>query len=134
MKYTRNAVYTRIKGAALSVAPEAFTMTAYTPTPAKFPAVFVRQVGNVQIVTGTTLVFDERPWVETYEIQVFSNKVSGAAEEAYKVMDAIAAEMANLYYIQDMLNPMDNADSSVFRLVGRWHRTTGGGEEMPTSN
>ena len=132
--YNRNRVYTRLRTAVLAVNSNAFVASTYTPTPAKFPAVSIRQIGKVQPVQNVTLDHADDQWRDTIEVQVFSNKVGGALTEAYRLMDAIEAEMKVLGYILDMLQPIDNMDTTIFRLVGRWHRTTGGADQMPTNN
>ena len=131
--FTRNAVYTRIRSAVLAVNASAFVSAVPVPSPAKFPAVFAREIGRVQMTSGTTLTNDDRPWRDTFEAAVYSNKTTGAMSEAYAIMDAVDACMAGLGYIQDMCQPVDNADTEIYRLVGRWHRTTGGGDQMPNT-
>ena len=131
--YSRNAVYTRIRAAVLAVNSNAYVSGTYTPTPAKFPAVFARQIGKVQPVENVTLTHDDNQWRDTVEVQVFSDKAGGASSQAYKIMDAVEVEMKTLGYILDMMNPVDNIETTIFRLVARWHRVTGGADTMPSN-
>lgn len=132
MSWDRNAVYTKIRAAALA-GGAAFVESTPNPVPNGFPTVIARQSGYAQIVRDTTLVNDDRPWRETWEVQIYSNKPSGSQSEAYAIMEAIESTMASLGYFLDMKEPVQNTDSTVYRLVARWHRVTGNGESVPTS-
>lgn len=130
--YTRNAVYTAVRNAVATDHPTAYITSTFVAKPASFPAVFARQNGRYQPRRNVTLAHDDNQWRDTFELQVFSNLSGGAQSEAYGIFDSADAEMKRLGYILDLCEPIDNIDATIFRLVARWHRVTGGADQMPT--
>lgn len=128
MKYSRNAVYTRIHDAVKASFADAYVTAAYEITPSTFPTVFVREISSVQGAGAITFTTDDDQYQSTFEVQIFCDKQM----TAYSIMSVVQAEMRELHYIQDMLQPVDNLDRTIYRLVARFHRTYGGGDEMPT--
>lgn len=129
--YTRNTVYTKIRDSVLSVSPKAYVSSVYVPTPSKFPTVFAKQANKTRSVKNVTFTNDDEQWRDTIEVQVFSNKASGAATEAYLIMEEVETILKKLGYILDICQPIENIDTTIYRLVGRWHRTTGKGDQIP---
>lgn len=133
MRYSNNAIYTVIRSAVLAEVSDAKVTQTYVPAPAKFPTVFVREIGrftpqNAQTVTNAQDVYET-----TWEVQIFSNLTSGAKEQAYKLMDAVKNAMRGLYFIETMENPVDNANNKYYTLIARFRRIIGSGEDMPTN-
>ena len=128
MKYSRNAVYTRIHDAVKASFADAYVTATYEITPSAFPTVFVRETSSVQGARAVTFTTDDDQYQSTFEVQIFCDKQM----TAYSIMSIVQAEMRELHYIQDMLQPVDNLDRTIYRLVARFHRTYGGGDEMPT--
>lgn len=128
MKYSRNGVYTRVHDAVKASYADAYVTAAYENIPSAFPAVFVREIGSVQGQRAVTFTTDDEQYQSTFEVQVFCDKQM----TAYSIMSIVQASMREMHYIQDMLQPIDNIDRTIFRLVARFHRTIGGGEDMPT--
>lgn len=126
---TRNAIYTRLKEAALAVSPKAYITGRYMPIPASFPCVFIREIDHSRPLRGMQLDGKDVQWESAYEIQVSSNLKTGAENEAYKVYEAVREEMRALYYRETSLSPVD--DGEKFTLAGRFRRVIGGGDTMP---
>lgn len=131
MQITRNAVYTRLVKALKWAFPDCYYTGRLEPIPQKLPTMYAREIGNMQPVENVTLSYDDEQYQSTFEVQVFSNLQAGAETEAYAIMAIAQRVLKGLGYIQDMLEPMPNADATIFRLIGRWHRQIGGGDEMP---
>lgn len=132
MKYTNNAIFTAIRAAVLAEVSTANCTQTYSPTPAKFPTVFAREIGRFTPAQTATVSNAQDIYETTWEVQVFSNLQSGAKEQAYRLMDAVKSALRKLYFVETMENPIDQTDAKYYTLVARFRRVIGSGEEMPT--
>lgn len=119
---TFNEVYSKVRTAVLAVSANAFVTSTYTPTPSKFPAVFVREVGRFTPIQYISLNNTENVKELTLEIQVYSNKTSGAKTEADTIMSAAESALKAQYFYEVSASPAENADASVYRTVARFRR------------
>lgn len=133
MKYTNNAIYTRIRAAATECAPSVVCTQTYTPVHAQFPTVFAREIGRFTPTRTATLSNAQDIQERTWEVQVFSNVKPGSKEQAYDLMDAIKGALRALYFVETFESPLDQQDKSIFCLVARFRRIIGSGEEMPST-
>lgn len=133
MRYSNNAIYTVIRSAVLAELPSANLTQTYIPAPAKFPTVFVREIGRFTPQTAQTVTNTQDVYETTWEVQIFSNLTSGAKEQAYKLMGVVKDAMRGLYFIETMENPVDNANNKYYTLIARFRRIIGSGEDMPTN-
>ena len=133
MKYTNNAIYTRIRAAAKECVPSCNCTQTYTPVQARFPTVFAREIGRLT-PNGTPTFSNAQDISEcSWEVQVFSNIKPGAKEQAYELMDAVKAALRSLYFVEYFESPLDQRDKSIYCLVARFRRVIGSGEEMPST-
>lgn len=133
MKYSRNAVYTWVVDSVKTEYPSIHAGGKLEPSPAAFPALYLREIGKSRPLQNMTLSYDDTQYRSTFEAQVFSNKKSGAMSEAYNIMKLVEQAFNGIYYIEDMCEPVENAnDHSIYRLVARFHRIVCGGDEMPS--
>lgn len=132
MKYTRNAIYTRVRGAVLAAHPGTYCTTRYVAKPSTFPTCYVHEIDSFRPQQFTQLDFQDVQRESVYEIQVVSNKTNTAASEAYSIMDTAKAAMSNLYYREFSETNIDAGDT--FTVIGRFRRRIGGGDEMPSTN
>lgn len=133
MKYTNNAIFTAIRNAVKAEYADANCVQMYTPTPAKFPTVFAREIGHFTPQQVWTLTNAQDISERTWEVQVFSNLSTGSKEQAYEILDICKDVMRSLYFIETFEQPIDQQDKSIYCLVARFRRVIGGGEDMPTS-
>lgn len=132
MKYTNNAIFTAIRAAVLAEVSTANCTQTYSPTPAKFPTVFAREIGRFTPAQTATVSNAQDIYETTWEVQVFSNLQSGSKEQAYRLMDSVKGALRRLYFVETMENPIDQTDAKYYTLVARFRRVIGSGEEMPT--
>lgn len=133
MRYTNNAIYTRIREAAVGCVSSCFCTQTYTPVHAKFPTVFAREIGHLT-PNGTPTLSNAQDISETtWEVQVFANVKPGAKEQAYDLMDAVKGALRALYFVETFESPLDQQDKSIYCLVARFRRIIGSGEEMPST-
>lgn len=133
MKYTNNAIFTAIRNAVKAEYADANCVQMYTPTPAKFPTVFARELGHFTPQQAWTLTNAQDISERTWEVQVFSNLSTGSKEQAYEILDICKDVMRGLYFLETFEQPIDQQDKSIYCLVARFRRVIGGGEDMPTS-
>lgn len=133
MRYTNNAIFTAIRNAVKAEYADANCVQMYTPTPAKFPTVFAREIGHFTPQQAWTLTNAQDISERTWEVQVFSNLTTGAKEQAYDILDICKGAMRSLYFLETFEQPIDQQDKSIYCLVARFRRVIGGGEDMPTS-
>lgn len=133
MRYTNNAIFTAIRNAVKAEYADANCVQMYTPTPAKFPTVFAREIGHFTPQQAWTLTNAQDISERTWEVQVFSNLSTGSKEQAYEILGICKNVMRGLYFIETFEQPIDQQDKSIYCLVARFRRVIGGGEDMPTS-
>lgn len=133
MRYTNNAIFTAIRNAVKAEYADANCVQMYTPTPAKFPTVFAREIGHFTPQQAWTLTNAQDISERTWEVQVFSNLSNGSKEQAYDILDICKGAMRSLYFLETFEQPIDQQDKSIYCLVARFRRVIGGGEDMPTS-
>lgn len=132
MKYSRNAVYNRIREAIKTDFPDTYCTSRYVAKPSTFPACFIHEIDNYRPIEFTQLDFEDVQWESAFEIQVVSNKKNTAASEAYNIMNTAKAAFSKLYYREFSETNIDTGDT--FTIVGRFRRRIGGGDTMPTDN
>ena len=69
----------------------------------------------------------------TWEVRAYSNKTVGAVDEAYDIIEDADKAFARLGFQQTYCHPIDNADPTIYRLVARWTRLIGDGDEFPVT-
>lgn len=130
MKYSRNAIYTRIANAIKADYPNAYCTSRYVAKPSTFPACYIHEIDRNRPIQNTQLDFQDVQYESVYEIQVVSNKHNTAASEAYDIMELARAAFSSLYYREFSEANIDRGDT--FTIIGRFRRAIGGGDEMPT--
>lgn len=132
MRYSRNAIYTRVRDAILAEHSNAYCTSRMVAKPASFPACYIHEIDNFRPQQFTQLDFQDVQCESVYEVQVVSNKKNTAASEAYAIMDTAKAAMNDLYYREFSETNIDRGDT--FALIGRFRRRIGGGDTMPSTN
>lgn len=132
MKFSRNAIYTRIANAIKAEYPDAYTTSRMVASPAKFPACLIHEIDNTRPIQNTQLDFQDVQYESVYEIQVVSNKPNTAATEAYGIMALADAAFSGLYYRRFQQTNVDTGDT--FTIISRYRRVIGGGDTMPNND
>lgn len=131
MKYSRNAIYTRIANAIKDEYPNAYCTSRYVAKPSTFPACYIHEIDRNRPIQNTQLDFKDVQYESVYEIQVVSNKHNTAASEAYDIMELAREAFSSLYYREFSEANIDRGDT--FTIIGRFRRVIGGGDEMPNT-
>lgn len=127
---TKNEIFNYI---ATNLSSSYYVTAVYEPTPKQCPCVMVRQIGKMRPVENITLNYQDTQHRLTYEVQVISTKKNKAQSEAYKIINEVETLFNNLYFIEDMCEPIEE-EASRYRIVARFHRQLGGGEIVPTNS
>ena len=131
MKYSRNAIYTRVVNAIKAEYPMAYCTSRYVAKPSTFPACYIHEIDNTRPIQNTQLDFQDVQYESVFEIQVVSNKANTAASEAYDIMELAKAAMSGLYFRRFSETNVDRGDT--FTIIARFRRVIGGGDEMPNT-
>ena len=129
---TFNELYTKIRSAVLTAEPTAYVTATYVPKPGKFPAVFVREISRFTPTQYVSFAHTDNVHESTIEVQIFSNKASGAKTQADNLLGVLEATMRGQYYVMTSAAPVDNIDSSVYRITARFRRIVGGADTINT--
>lgn len=127
MRYTRNYVYTTVANAVRQSFQTANCTSRFTQTPASFPNVYIYELHHAPTRRGMHLKADDVQWDSVFEVQVTSNKETGAANEAYAVMDTVTEAMAGMYY--RLVNQVPEDTGKKFYLISQYRRVVGGGDQ-----
>lgn len=132
-KYTNNAIFTAVRNAVKAEYSTANVTQTYSLIPASFPTVFAREIGRLTPSETATLSNAQDISETTWEVQVFSNKSSGAKEQAYDIMAIVKTALRSLYFVETFESPLDQTDRTIYCLAARFRRIIGSGEEMPNT-
>lgn len=121
MNNIENDVFTLVANALRTEygANSIFITGEYTPTPPKFPCVYLHEADNFnngfdgcnhEIVTGVM-----------YEVEVYSNKQNGKKAEAKSIMESIDDILTPLGFRRNLIQQIPNmSDATIFRLLARY--------------
>ena len=131
MKYSRNAVYTRVANAIKAQYPNAFCTSRYVAKPSSFPTCYIREIDNLRPRQYTQLDFQDIQWESVFEIQVISAQANTAASEAYAIFAVAESAFSEISYRKLSTASQDAGEK--FTIIGRFRRAIGGGDEMPSN-
>lgn len=96
-----------------------FITNEYTPTPEKFPCLFIREAdnfnadyngSNVEVVTGVMV-----------EVEAYTNKWDGKVEQAKELMGMVDGIFTPLGLTRTFMQPIPNMnDATIYRLSARY--------------
>lgn len=131
MKYSKNAVYTRIRNAVKAASQDTYVTGVIASVPAKSPAVMIQEKGHVNNPEAVTLSGLQPVWTSTFEVHVFSNRANTGMTECYSIMETVTAAFVKIGYRLIYQEPAENGEDKKYRLVARFRRVIGVNDEMP---
>lgn len=99
----------------------------YTDTPSSFPCVSVIESDNYTYRRTQDNDLKEHHTNVMYEVNVYSNKASGAKSEAKKIMEIVDTTFQNNKFTRTVKQPIPNRDKSIYRIVARYEAVIGEG-------
>jgi hypothetical protein len=116
-----NEIFNIIAQAVRNAYPKAYVVGEYVKSPAKFPCVSIVEMDNATYERTQTSGSRENHVDLTYEINIYSNKISGKKSECKSIASLIDNEFATLGFSRTMLQPILNGeDTTIYRMVGRY--------------
>lgn len=118
MTQIENEIFTELKNLLTTEYSGIFVTGEYTPTPDKFPCVFIEESDNYTI----SLDGSNKGEVSgvMFEINVFSNLQHGRKSECKKIMNTLDEHMTLRGFTRTMCRPVQNIDPAVYRMVARY--------------
>lgn len=133
MSYTRESVYTYLRNALVDAHEGIYVTSRREPVTSSFPAIRVAETSRSRTQQYATLANDDDQYMSVFEAEIFSNKRNGALSEAYGILDTVESAFKRLGYFETFCEPIDNIDPSIFRLLARFTKQIGLGDELPTT-
>lgn len=119
-------VFTKVSNGLKGLFTGIFVTGEYVKSPPKFPAVSLVEMDNYTNNSHQTSVLSENFANLTYELNVYSNRVSGKKTECKKIMTAVDEIMRNIGFTRTFMSPVQNfEDASIYRVVARYTGTVG---------
>jgi len=118
MEQIENQVFTKLKTAITTTYSNALVTGVYTPTPSKFPCVFIEEADNFSEIIGSS--GKELATAVMYEVNVFSNNASGKKNECKAIIKIVDDTMVGMGFNRSMLQPIPNEDTTIYRMTARY--------------
>lgn len=132
MKYSRNAVYSRVESVIKTAYPNVECTSRKVAKPSGYPNVWIHEIDNFRPQQFTQIDGQDEQWESAFEVQVISNRAGTAMSEAYQIMSAAVQAFNSLYYRKFSENTVDTGDT--FTVIARFRRRIGGGDVFPPTN
>ena len=101
--------------------PDIFMVGEYVNSPSSFPAASLVEMDNATRESTVDSGSNENHANVMYEVNVYSNKVTGKKSECKAIMALIDEEMTAMGFVRSTLTPVPNEyDSTIYRMVGRY--------------
>lgn len=120
-----NMVFDTVYNALIQQFPEANITAGYDEKMAVYPAVVVREVGNVPYQRGNTDDCAENFTRVTFEIEVESDKINTARTECKNILNAVDDIMQSMKFRRIHKNRPLNVDRTVYRQYARYEVIVG---------
>lgn len=88
--------------------------------PARFPCMTIWEADNSTYMNSLDSEMTEHHATLMYEVNVYSNKISGAKQEAKAIMALIDAQMLEMGFTRTFCNPMKNQETKIYRITARY--------------
>lgn len=99
----------------------------YVDAPPSFPAVSIIESDNYTDEERMSTHYDEEYSIVMYEVEVYTNLVTGKKKQARDILSFIDAILYDLNFTRLSTMPVPNmANTSIYRLVARYRAETDG--------
>lgn len=133
MNVTRNAVYSYVYDKIIADYPAAYISGRYEPVPETFPAVFLREIGDVNNEDNVTFSGSQSVRTSTFEAQVVSDDVNGSLSQAYSILETVSSAFEELFYVKTNVTLVEEGQYGKYRIRASYQRVIGDADEMPTT-
>ena len=116
-----NEIFNIVATAVRTAYPGAFVVGEYVKSPSRFPCVSVIEIDNTAYDKTQSSGSLENHADITYEVNIYSNKISGKKSECKEIASLLDNEFATLGFSRTMLQPIPNMDdATIYRMTGRY--------------
>ena len=114
-------IFNIIAKAVRNAYPKAYVIGEYVKAPSKFPCISIVEIDNTVYDRTQTSGSLENHADVSYEVNIYSNKISGKKSECKSIASLIDNEFATLGFSRTMLQPIPNIDdATIYRMTGRY--------------
>lgn len=117
----RELIYNSIATAIAEYDSNIYVAQRYEPIPKSVPCVFLQMISKVRTRQYATLDNTDEQYRYTFEVQVFTHSMT----DSYALMEYIEQKFKEIAFFEEMCQPIDNADQSIFRIVARFSAQQG---------
>ena len=126
-----NELYTELASILYTEFPGIFVTGEVVVKPPSFPTVSIIEQSNTTLTTTLTQKLEENHAIVMYQIEVFSNKVTGKKSECKAILSVIDKIMQEFNFTRGFSNPVINfADTNIYRIVTRYQAIAGKDNKM----
>lgn len=129
--YSENGIYTYIRGIIKESYPSMYVTSGFEPIPPQAPAVRIHELDHYRPRRHVTLDNEDEQYNVAFQADVYSNMFTGSGEEAYEIMKVVEKAFRKLFFIETSCTTAERVNNRVTRLVARFERQIGMGNEMP---
>ena len=116
-----NEIFNIIAQAVRNAYPKAYVIGEYVKSPSKFPCISIVEIDNTVYDRTQTSGGLENHADVSYEVNIYSNKISGKKSECKDIASLVDNQFATLGFSRTMLQPIPNIDdATIYRMVGRY--------------
>lgn len=133
MTYHREAVFSYVATMINDAFEDIKVTSRREPVSKTFPLVYLHETNHTRPQQYATLANDDDQWESTFEAEVYTNYADGNMSEAYYITETIEEAFKKLGYIETFCQPIDNIDPLIVRIVSRYTRQIGSGDQIPES-
>lgn len=127
MNDIESTVFTHIAQALREAFPTVTVSGEYRNAPSKFPFVSIEEADSYAVTRGLSSAEKEHYTAVLYEVNVYSNKVSGKKAESKQILHFIDGMLYGMNFIRISMNPVPNLeDGTIYRLNARYEAVTDG--------
>lgn len=126
---TKNQIYSYIRGKMLEYEPTLFCTNSRIYASSRFPTMMIREISVVPIGNGIDLT--DNVYRLTWEVEAFSDKKTGAEEEAYNLVRKAEEFFNSIGFRMTMNAPTENTkEITIRRHLARFTRVVGSNDEI----
>lgn len=115
-----STIFSRIAMAFTESYPNGSRYGEPVDTPAKFPCLTLIEIDNSTYQNSQDISILEHHATITYEVNVYSNKVSGSKQECKEILSLVDEEMQQMGFTRLFCNQTKNLDSKIYRVTARY--------------
>lgn len=116
-----NEIFNKVSTSVRAKFPSANITGEYVKSPSSFPHISLEEADNSVFANTQTSTEYENHGVLLYEVNVYSNKISGKKTECKEIMSLIDDEMSSMGFTRTLLQPIPNMDNAtIYRMTARY--------------